>query len=177
MKVSGTFFYHNMTLKDYRGMKGGFRSVCVDRLEVDEQNVKYKMGEMTMKGPKQIRTLNPYDMQQAETVAGTLGVKFEETEVVGNTVLCIDGPGQSTIVRGVNFNIEPKTIRARVKGDGSFKVCVGNPKAEPVAVVKVNSNDWEDVIAKVNGKIQGVQNLYFISINGDYKFDQWMFTK
>ena len=62
-------------LKDYRGMKGGFRSVCVDYLDVDEQNVKYKMGNMTMKGPKQIRTLNPYEVQQAETVAGTKGVK------------------------------------------------------------------------------------------------------
>lgn len=108
-------FYHNMTLKDYRGMKGGFRSVCVDYLDVDEQNVKYKMGNMTMKGPKQIRTLNPYEVQQAETVAGTKGVKFEETEILGNTVLCIDDAGQSTVVKGVNFNMQPKEIKTRLK--------------------------------------------------------------
>lgn len=170
-------FYHNMTLKDYRGMKGGFRSVCVDYLDVDEQNVKYKMGNMTMKGPKQIRTLNPYEVQQAETVAGTKGVKFEETEILGNTVLCIDDAGQSTVVKGVNFNMQPKEIKTRLKGVGTFKICLGNPNADPIAVVKFNNHDWEDVVTKINTKIEGVQNLYFISINGDYKFDQWVFIR
>lgn len=170
-------FYHNMSLKDFRGMKGGFRSVCVDCLDVDEQNVKFKLGSMTMKGPTQIRTLNPYEIQQAETVAGTIGVKFEETEIIGNTILSIDDAGQSVVVRGVNFNKHPKCIKTRVKGNGTFKVCIGSPKANPIAIVKINSCDWKDVITRVNRKIQGVQDLYFISIDGNYKFDQWVFTK
>ena len=33
-------FYHNMCLQEHKGTNGGFRSLCVNKLKVDEKNVK-----------------------------------------------------------------------------------------------------------------------------------------
>jgi len=40
-------FYHNMCLQEHKGTNGGFRSLCVNKLKVDEKNVKLEMGEAT----------------------------------------------------------------------------------------------------------------------------------
>lgn len=168
-------FYHNLLLKDYHDFDGGFRSICVDKIDVDEKNVKIKMTQMTRKGVDQIRPLNPFQIQQTETVAGTLNATFAETETVGNTVLDVTGANQTVMVRGAKFSKSPKQIVCKVKGHGSFKVCIGTPDSQPVAKVSVNSNDWKNVKASIKGKVRGQQNVYFISENGNYQFDEWKF--
>lgn len=77
-------FYHNMCLQEHKGTNGGFRSLCVNKLKVDEKNVKLEMGEATLKGVDQIKPVNPFIHQQAETTAATLGIHFEPTATPGN---------------------------------------------------------------------------------------------
>ena len=68
-------FYHNMCLQEHKGTNGGFRSLCVNKLQVDEKNVKIEMGQATLKGVDQIKPVNPFIHQQAETTAYALSLQ------------------------------------------------------------------------------------------------------
>ena len=103
-------FYHNLLLKDYHDFDGGFRSICVDKIDVDEKNVKIKMTQMTRKGVDQIRPLNPFQIQQTETVAGTLNATFAETETVG---LMLPAPTRPSWYVELNSASRPSRLSAR----------------------------------------------------------------
>lgn len=166
---------------DEPGMGTGFRSLMINEINVDEKNVKISMGKMTKQGVRQLKALNPYEEQQAETTAATEGIVFEQSDIIGN-MLAKPGkaferhgmPEKSIIlVRKVNFGAGSTTFSASVKGQGILKIYAGNADTEPVGIMNINSNDWVD--EQVECKIKGVQNLIF-TLEGNILFDKWIFS-
>ncbi len=86
VKFQGKYylFYHSLGLQDSRDLKVGVRSICVEEIEVDEKDLTIHMGTATAKGVSQIKPLDPFAQQQAETTAATRGVAFEPTGQTGN---------------------------------------------------------------------------------------------
>ena len=80
VKFQGKYylFYHSLGLQDSRDLKVGVRSICVEEIEVDEKDLTIHMGTATAKGVSQIKPLDPFAQQQAETTAATRGVAFEQ---------------------------------------------------------------------------------------------------
>lgn len=72
-----------MSLQHSFNTTAGFRNVCVDEIQVDENTVNIHMGNQTLKGVKQIQPMNPFIIQQAETTAATQGVKFTNGKASG----------------------------------------------------------------------------------------------
>lgn len=64
-------FYHSMELQKTFGTEGGFRNVCVDEIKVEEPGINIAMGNQSLEGTAQIKPLDPYAVQQAETTAAT----------------------------------------------------------------------------------------------------------
>lgn len=194
-KFQGKWYvlYHTLMLLDDMGMyreggpegstkenpKGGYRSMMIDEIDVDEQNVHISMGKMTRKGVKQIKPLNPYILQQAETAAATEGIKFIAEGEVGNMIATRGKaferhalPKQSIIqVRGVDFAKGSRNITARLRGTGTVEVRTALNGA-PVAVLSSTASDWKTI--KDNCRISGRQDLYF-TLKGGVQFDSWQF--
>ena len=170
-------FYHAMYLQDYKGTKGGFRSLCVDKLRVDEKDLKLNMGEATLKGVTQINPLNPFALQQAETTAATLGVSFEPMGEPGNMVVTGSKDKQSSIlVRGVDFSKAPGKLQVQVAGKGKIEVRLDNPEGPVVASIQFDKDKLSSVSAKLKEKVKaGIHDLYFTIGEGDMKFDAWKF--
>ena len=178
------FFYHNGALPG----GGGFnRSVSVEEMSFNEDG---SIPQLNMtEGIKQgLATLNPYIMNQAETIAFSEGFKASQNDVVG--VFVTANKNDSYIkVRDVDF---------RNKGANKFSCRVGTTHNDPitmevrlgaidgekVAEVKIprtgGSDRWEIVTAEVPG-ITGVHDLYFV-VKGNpgshlMYFDYWMFSE
>ena len=62
-------FYQNVLLLRNMNVQGagGYRSVGVDELDVDEQNVTFPKATMTDRGASQIELLDPFEAVQGET--------------------------------------------------------------------------------------------------------------
>lgn len=182
-KYAGKWYvlYHTLMLQDDTGISGGFRSLQVNEIEVDEQNVHIYPATMDKKGVAQIKPLNPYVVQQAETAAATEGIAFEKSGELGNMIV---KPGKAFIrhgmpeksiiqVRKADFGTKSIMFSARLKGQGTLKVHLGNVGAEPVAALTAGSSDWTDV--EMPCEISGIQDVVF-TLEGDIEFDNWHFT-
>jgi arabinoxylan arabinofuranohydrolase len=172
--------YHAMYLQDYFGTKGGFRNVGIEEMQVDEKNVNIRMGEATYKGPSQLKPLNPFVLQQAETTAGTSGqVQFETVGKPGNMAAKGKADKQCLMVRGADFSQQiPAKFEARVKGKGRIDVYVNNLKGPALVSIICDGKEWTTLSEKISGKIdKGVGNIYFVFEGKDFVFDEWTFIK
>lgn len=179
VKYQGKYylFYHNLDLQDSRNIKGGFRSICVNEIEVDEKNLIFKMGTATSTGVSQIKPLNPFVLQQAETTAATCGITFESTGQPGNTVAVGNKSGQAIEVRGANFFHSPKTIELRVKGKGTIEIHEDNPNGRLLSSTTFNTNTWKVVTGQIKSRIKGKHDIHFVFGNGNFLFDEWKFIE
>ena len=104
-------FYHNGALP---GGSGFTRSVCVDELQfnADGSIIQMKMGNAINKG---LKTLNPYQKNEAETIAWSENVKATQNKEVGVFVNAMKN-GAFTKVKDVDF---------RVQGASKFTARIG----------------------------------------------------
>lgn len=170
-------FYHTNHLADFRGITTGYRNICVDRLEVDENSIAIPTGQMTQTGVSQIKPLDPFAWQQAETVAATSGIKFEHTDVAGNMVACGLGSGQQSEVRGADFGKGASRFEAKVRGKGVIDIHIGSSKGKRVGSLVIDHPQWQTVSVRLGKKLKGSQGLCFVYRDGDFKFDEWRFIR
>jgi arabinoxylan arabinofuranohydrolase len=172
--------YHAMYLQDYFGTKGGFRNVGIEEVPVNEENdVNIPMVKATFNGPSQLNPLNPFVLQQAETVAATSGqVQFEAVGNVGNMVAKGKTDKQCLMVRGADFSKHiPAKFEARVKGKGRIDVYVNNLKGTPLVSLICDEKEWTTLSKKIALKIdKGIGNIYFVFNGEGFLFDEWKFN-
>lgn len=171
------FFYHTMSLQNLREPHNGFRSIQVEKIKVDEATATIHRTDGTLKGPDQIKPLNPFIRQQAETTSATLGIRFEPTATPGNMIAISSAQGQCIEVRGVDFDRTPKKFEATVQGKGEIQVRLDGKDGEVIAVLKIDKKKLSTASTKIKTKISGTHNLFFVFGDGQVKVDDWKFNK
>ena len=170
-------FYHNNHLADFREIKTGYRNICVDKIDIDESTASITLGTMTRYGVTQLKPINPFSWQQAETVAATHGFNFEHTSVPGNMVAVGLGKNQMSEIRKVDFGKGASSFEAKISGKGTIEIYSGKPEGKPIAKLNADNPQWDNVSVKLNKSLTGVHDLCFVYRNGDFKFDEWRFLK
>lgn len=179
IKYQGKYylFYHTLELQDSRNITAGFRSICIDEIEVDEKELIFKMGTATTTGVSQIKPLNPFVLQQAETTAATRGIAFEPTDQPGNMAAVGNKSGQAIRVRGVDFSHLPQAIELKVRGKGTIEIREDNPNGRLISSTKFDTNGWKVITNPLKAQVKGKHDLYFVFGNGDFLFDEWKFVE
>lgn len=171
-------FYHSLFPQKALGTFGGFRSLCVNEAQVDEENVKISPVSASKEGVSQIKPLDPLNPVQAENNAACAGTVFSDTDEPGNmTVSC--GTSDSTAawfaVRGADFGEGAEYFAARVKGTGRIDVYIDGINGVISASVEFSGSDWQTVYTKAFEKISGTHDVYFVISDG-FEFDSWQFA-
>lgn len=171
-------FYHRMDLQRNFNTDGGFRNVCVDEIEVDEKNVHISMTDQTLKGVTQIKPLDPFISQQAETTAATQNIQFQQGEESGN-MWATTIPGKTGIlcVRGAKFGKSPSALQIYASGKGTIEVYAHAPEGETIASIEINNPDMQLSECKLLTPIKGNADIYFVLKGEQIRFDQWQFIK
>ena len=177
-KFKGNYYllYHTLGLGDFHEVTTGYRSLCIDQITVDEKAAAVFMGVATLEGVSQIETLNPFVTQQAETLAATSSIDFEEIGEIGNTVVITKKKIGSILVKGVNFNQQPKILELRVKGQGEIVVQLAEEERMPIISLEFNKNKWSVISVPIadNIKVKGIHDISFF-LKGHIEFDEWKF--
>ena len=178
-------FYHNGALPG----GGGFtRSVCIDELQFNNDGsiVQMKMGNGIKNG---LKTLNPYQKNEAETIAWSENVKATQNKEVGVFINAMKD-GAFTKVKDIDFRSQGAakfTARIGTTHNAGITMevhidALDGPLLTTLKVPFTSGDDrWAVVTADIP-KTTGVHDVYFI-FKGENKpgrimfFDYWMFTE
>lgn len=179
-KGNSYFFYHNGALPG----GGGFtRSVCVEKFSYNADGTIPKIN-MTTAGAPQIDNLNPYIINEAETICWESGVETEKCSEGGINVGYIEN-GDWIKVKGVNFGSGATSFDARVASatnGGNIELRLDSPTGTLVGTCSVQGiGGWQTWVTKsctVRGAT-GVHDLYlkFTGGNGSlFNLNWWKFN-
>ena len=172
---------------------GIFRSICVNRASVDENTAKINQVTPSLEGVTQIKNLDPYQWQQAETMASCGGVEYEDfTNIKKNTRISTLGndatenmqvrmnAGSWINVRKVDYGEDgAATFTLRAKGTGKMELRNGSSPRSTVTTIEFSSTEMEDQTFDLPAdKLKGVKNnLYLVVTEAtDFYVDAWQFT-
>ena len=168
-----------------------YRSICVAKATVDEATQTINKVDLNNPGVTPLKPLNPYELQQAETMASCGGVNYEDFKNIKlNTAKSALGndasenmyikmaPTSWTAVRNVDFGENgAKSFVLRAKGSGTLEFRIG--KNQPaIATIEFSSTDWEDHVFEVDPAVfKGTKNLLFLVFSQaeNVQFDAWQF--
>ena len=176
-------FYHTNIMQECLGTEGGFRSIYVDEIEVDEENVIIHECIPTKKGVNAIKDLDPYEKQSAATSAATLGIVFNATGTPGHLTAargtpCITAnkPETGVIeVRNVAFVAGEQTLSCRIKGKGTVSFRLDKEDAADLASLSGAGNEWTD--RQISCIPDGGTHTLYIILSGKMELDTWQFMK
>ena len=162
-------FYHTLALKKAKGIKGGYRCIAVDNIEVDEDSQKISLTHATNKGVEQIRPVNPLDLQEMETTFATHNISFvADTLTPGNMFAKADGIGAIKI-KGVNLDTKLKKLNITAKGQGQIDVHLDNPDGELLASTYVDGTTSTSILSYP----KSIHDLVFVFNGETLLVDKW----
>ena len=192
-------FYHSTLLESAMKDKGamnsgasGYRSIGVNKATVNESTQKINKLTLSKTGVTAIKNMDPYQLQQAETMASSGGISYEDYKNIktvpsknslGNDAsenLYIKmAPGSWTSVRKVDFGTDgAKSFTLRAKGTGKMEIRF--TRTGPAqATVEFSSTTFEDHTIEIDPSVfKGVKsNVFFVFTEGtNVQFDSWQFS-
>lgn len=169
-------FYHALFPQKALGIEGGFRSLCVNEIDVNEDTVEIAKCVGTKRGADQIKNVDPYKVNQAETLFTASDISYAEAEENGN-MLVSGNNGSWTYVKGVDFSEDVSGFAAKVKGKGRIEVFADSIDGNSIAAIEFDCGEFKNVYTDDVQAIEGVRDLYFVISGGDMLFDEWQFIK
>ena len=174
---------------------GDYRSICINKATVDESTATVNLVTLNTTGPSYVGDLNPYILQQAETMGNSGGIDYVNfTNVEKNTSISNLGndasrnlqikmnPGSWIQQRRINFGengASKFTIRAKGTA-GKMELRLTRTSQSPVATIEFSSKTLEDHTIEIPdpSKLKGIRSIYFTLISGqNVVVDAWQFTE
>lgn len=193
-------FYHStlleLNMKNGGAMNSdasGYRSIGVDEATVNEATQTINKMTLTQTGVEPIGYVNPYVLQEAETMATSGGISYEDfSNISPNTRISKLGndasrnlqvkmkPGSWTYIRRVDFGSNGASkFMVRAKGEGTVEIRIGRIGGKAAATINVSSSDMNDYIVDIDPtKFDGQKNIYISVPNGNNVYlDAWQATE
>ena len=170
-------FYHNGKLPDGGGYK---RSTCIEEFTPNEDGT-IPFINFTTKGVAPVQTLDPYILQEAETINDCQGIQCEGD--YNGCYVTHSKKGSYIKVRNVDFGETGATsFKARVKSEGKSKIVIRTGSksgtAKGTLTIEPTDGEWAVVSCELTTPITGVQDLFFTMSTPDANllFDNWQFS-
>ena len=173
------------------GSASGYRSICVNKATVNEKTQKISKVTLNNGGVASIKNLDPYQLQQAETMATCGGIGYDDfTNITKNTSVSNLGndasrnlqvkmaAGAWTQLRKVDFGSEGATaLMLRAKGTGTIEIRLGNKTAQPAATINFESTAYKDFTVELDpATFTGVKTMYIVCTSATNVYlDAWQF--
>jgi arabinoxylan arabinofuranohydrolase len=193
--------YHTRILEEKMGILHGYRSTSIDKLVINEKSEPAK-SEATRAGVAQIKNFDPYVETKAVTMSNAAGISTrqfgEEAKKYGSGDMIVTDikAGGFIEVCGVDFGSDQaKVVEVAVKRaagfekdkvSGAISVCIDSPDSKALEEVEI-SYDREKGVSEEHGimkfssrldtKVSGVHDLYFVFSGEGYEFYSWKFKK
>jgi len=181
-KGNSYFFYHNGALPG----GGGFtRSVCVEQFEYNPDGSIPRINMTTVGIVDAVGNLNPYQRNEAETIARESGIETEQSSQRGVNVYAIEN-GDYIKIRSVGFGDKgagafTASISSATNG-GTIELHLNGKTGILIGTLPVNYtngwDNWRTETTNISGAA-GVNDLYLVfkgtANTSLFKMDYWNF--
>ena len=178
-KFAGSWYllYHTLQREVGTGGKGGYRSLCVTQMQVDEASCTYEKAAADDTGAPQIKPLDPFAEQPGALRATDAEAGFVTDESGRVTGSLSQAAGAWLCVRGADFG-KPGAggFAARLSGKGTVEVRLDAPDGKTVGALAVDSSDVHGLAGKLSSGISGVHDLYFVFSDSGMALESWKFV-
>lgn len=168
--------YHTLTLQEKAPTSGGFRSMCVDEIQIDEKVPDIKETTGSRKGLAAIKNLNPFEKVAGTTMLTSADIWYSDIENPEKIAARAESNGAWIFVKNVDFGQGADVIEAKVKGSGSIQIRI-NKASETLAVIKPKATSIKEgftsVNAEFNQKITGCQDIWIVFTNKGDELLEW----
>ena len=187
-------FYHSTLLEQTMNTgASGFRSIGINKVNVREED--QKLGKVTLDktGVSPIKALDPYKLQEAETMSTCGGISYEDfTNISKPTSISSLGndasrnlqvkmaEGAWTMIRKVEFGTQGAlSFMLRAKGTGTLQIRLGSKTAKPSATLEFSSTGFEDHVIDLDPTVfTGIKSIFFVFTEAtNVQFDAWQFSQ
>ena len=174
---------------------GDYRSICVNKATVNESTATINRVTLNLEGVSSVKNLNPYELQQAETMANCAGIEYEDfTNIKKNgkiSTLGNDASENMQVKMKAGSWINQRMLAFGEKGAGKFTLrakgtgtlairLTSRTGAKPAATIDFSSTEMEDHTIEIDPTVfVGTKsNAFFIVTSGDDVYiDSWQFTE
>ena len=193
------YFYHwaplMQAMKDGKAIDSscdGYRSICVNEATVDEATQTINSVNQNLGGASGIRYMDPYLLQEAETMASCGGVNYEDfTNIEKNTTISTLGNDASRNMqikmkagswinqRRIDFgSAGADRFTLRAKGTGTLEIRASRT-SQPLATINFSSAAMENQTIELDAtKFKGIKSFFFVVTAADnFYVDAWQFTE
>ncbi len=178
-KYKGQWYiiYHTLTLQERSDTNGGFRSMCVDTLDVNERKTKIALRGGTREGVEGIKSLNPYIAHSGTEMYNAAGIWYEKfSDGSGDTALYSVAVSDNAWIclKNVDFGNSAKRFLAKVKGRGKLQVCIdSNKEGEIIASAEFDSSEFGVIAADIAQEVSGVHDVYIQFSDAGMALESW----
>lgn len=176
--------YHASLIEEKLGVKYGYRSVNIDEITVNDDNL-FNVAKGTKEGVSQIKCFDPFKVNSFSTMSSEAGIKTvpadENTSKYGsgNMNLHIEETGAYIQLSGVDFKDGADIIKVTLKGDaGNMAIRVKYPNSDDIGYLSFNESDeFVTYDIKLEKPISGVNDLFFVFDGNGYELSNWEAVK
>lgn len=176
-KYKGQWYviYHSLVLQERSDTSGGFRSMQIDTLEVNEKKLKITPRGGTREGVEGIKKLNPYVAHSGTEMYNAAGIWFEYAE---DGALCLATVGENgwICLKNVDFGKGASHFLAKVKGRGKLQVCIdSNKDGEIIAAAEFDSDSLGVISTDIFDGVSEIHDVYIQFSNAGMALESWQF--
>ncbi len=177
-KYAGKYYLFHHTLMKQMAMptEGGFRSLSVVEVFVNEETLEINKARPNPVGVEQIKFFDASACNQGETFFTSSGAGFETDENGMVTGVKSMENGAVLCIKGVEFHKETSSVfSAVVKGRGSVEIRLDDPESDCVAAITFDSDEFQGVFDTLKKKPDGIHDMYIVFSDADIVLDNWQF--
>ncbi len=129
---------------------------------------------MTRECVEQIKDLDAFSVNQAETAVTTAGITYYTSE--GRTFITSISDGDWSAVSSADFGNGANAFAAAVRGKGIIEIRLDSADGTVVGSVQFETgSDFETIVCSLDKTVSGTHDLYFV-FGGSFVFDEWQFA-
>ncbi len=168
-------FHHTMLRQKNVGTtKGGFRSLSVVEIPVDENTLEITKVKPTEAGVAQNGHLNAKNENYGACLFTSGGIGYE---MKGSLVTAAraDENGAWIYIKGADFGEAAEVFTAKVKGNGGIEIRLDNMSNPTAATITFNCDDYTGIYSELDESISGVHDVYIMISSKDICLESWQF--
>lgn len=168
-------FHHSLQKQMLMPTEGGFRSLNVIELGVNEETVTFNTANPSRTGVTQVKSVDASAVNQGESFFTSTNAAFE---MDGTAVLGVKSQKAGTVVcvKGVEFSKDASSaFTAVIKGTGRVEIRLDDPASEAIAAIEADSRNFEKLYDEIK-KQSGVHDVYIVFSDADMVLDHWQFV-
>lgn len=176
-KYKGQWYviYHSLVLQERSETRGGFRSMQIDTLDVNESKIKITLRGGSREGVEGVKSLNPFVAHSGTEMYNAAGIWYEYAD---NNSLCSVTVSENAWIclKNVDFDSSAKRFLAKVKGKGKLQVCIdSNKDGEIIASAEFDSDSFGVISADISQGVSGIHDIYIQFSNTGMTLESWQF--